>query len=150
MNTTRSNRRRGGRVAEAAVLMASAGAASACTPSSGAAQGASTLSVVVPDAGAAVSLPFTVTVATGEPLGESDTGRHHIHIWYDGNEDQYQISYVENAQVTDAPAGAHTMTVSLRNADHSDAGPRVDVPLTIGGTPASDTPALETGNPNGY
>jgi hypothetical protein len=140
----------------AAALLATVGAAGACAPNAGttesAAGGAGALSVVEPAQGTTVSVPFTVTVQTADPLGESDTGRHHIHIFFDGNEDQYQISYTQSAQVGEAPPGAHTMTISLRNADHSDAGPRVDVPLTIG---TADVPApvptdTATTNPNGY
>jgi hypothetical protein len=144
MFTTPSIRRRGVRVLVAAAFLAASGAISACDSASGA-PASDQLSVVSPAAGATVGLPFTVRVQTGSPLGTTDTGRHHIHIWFDGHEDQYQISYTDTAQVTDAPAGAHTMTVSLRNADHSDAGPRIDVPLTIGGAGSNATT-----DPNGY
>lgn len=108
-----------------------------------------TLSVVEPASGATVSAPFTVKVNSSVPLGASETGLHHIHIWFDGNEAQYEISYSDTAQVTSAPAGAHTMTISLRNANHSDAGPRVDVPITIGGN-GSGTPPTQTRDPYEY
>jgi hypothetical protein len=97
------------------------------------------LSILEPASGANVSTPFTVRVKTSEPLGTSESGNHHIHIWFDGNEEEYQISYSDTAQISVVPAGAHKMTVSLRHANHSDAGPRVEIPLTVGtgGAPAT-------------
>lgn len=110
----------------------------ACDSSTSAA-GDDALSILEPASGANVSIPFTVRVRTSQPLGTTETGNHHIHIWFDGNETKYQISYSDTAQVAAAPSGAHKMTVSLRNANHSDAGPRVEIPITVGGAGAPAT-----------
>jgi hypothetical protein len=119
-----------------ALLLGACGTSGASQPGT---SGDLKLSVTSPASGANVSMPFTVKVTSSVPLGTTETGLHHIHIWFDGNDSQYQISYTDTAEVTNAPAGTHTMTVSLRNANHSDAGPRVDVPVTVGGTGAVST-----------
>src|SRR5262245_38706554 len=66
--------------------------------SGGGGSGEATLSVADPASGANVSLPFTVKVNSSVPLGTTDTGLHHVHIWFDGHEDQYKISYTATAQ----------------------------------------------------
>lgn len=129
----------------AGVLLLALGA---CNSSPAApAAGDDKLSILEPASGASVSTPFTVRVKTSEALGTTETGKHHIHIWFDGNEAKYQISYSDTAQVADVPAGAHKMTVSLRNANHSDAGPRVEIPITVG---AGGAPAPTKSDDNGY
>jgi hypothetical protein len=88
----------------------------------GGAGGGLALTVLEPAAGADVSVPFTVTVDTSVPLGPSESGRHHVHIWFDDDEDNYLIVESDTTRVNAAPTGAHVMHVSLRNANHSAAG----------------------------
>lgn len=126
--------------AAAAVLMATI---TACSGSEGtAAEGSDlSLSIVEPASGATVAAPFNVKLESSSPLGPSESGKHHVHIWFDDNEADYVIVESDTVQITDAPAGQHTMHVSLRNANHSPAGKEVTTPLTIGGAPASPAPA---------
>lgn len=107
----------------------------ACTGTHGATGGDSgKLSVIVvePASGATVSTPFTVKVDSSVPLGPSESGQHHVHIWFDDNESDYLIVESNTTQITDAPSGQHTMHVSLRNANHSPAGAEATTPITIG------------------
>ncbi|RZU76188.1 hypothetical protein EV384_4818 [Micromonospora kangleipakensis] len=107
----------------------------ACTGTNGATGGDSgKLSVIVaePVSGATVSIPFTVKVDSSVPLGSSESGQHHVHIWFDDNETDYLIVESNTTQITDAPSGQHTMHVSLRNANHSPAGAEATTPITIG------------------
>lgn len=107
----------------------------ACTGTNGATGGDSgKLSVIVvePTSGATVSTPFTVKVDSSVPLGPSESGQHHVHIWFDDNESDYLIVESTTTQITDAPSGQHTMHVSLRNANHSPAGAEATTPITIG------------------
>jgi hypothetical protein len=125
----------------AAVLMAML---TACGGSESSAAGGGDLSLrnVEPVSGATVAVPFTVRVESSAPLGPSESGKHHVHIWFDDNESDYVIVESDVVQITDAPAGQHTMHISLRNANHSPAGKEVTTPLTIGGgAPASPAPA---------
>jgi hypothetical protein len=112
--------------------------------------GGGTLSVAAPAPNSTVSTPFQLKVVTSVSLGTTETGRHHIHVWFDGNEDKYQILYGDTGQVGDVPAGSHTMTVSLRNANHSDAGPRVEVPITVGAGGAPSAGPVKSNDPYDY
>jgi hypothetical protein len=82
-------------------------------------------------------VPFTITFTSSVPLGDESTGRHHVHLYFDGNDDDYLIVRDTTVQVQNAPAGAHTMHMSLRNANHTPAGAEAEVPLTI--TSAGDS-----------
>jgi hypothetical protein len=107
----------------------------ACTGTSGTTGGDSgKLSVIVvePISGATVSTPFTVKVDSSVPLGPSESGQHHVHIWFDDSESDYLIVESNTTQITDAHSGQHTMHVSLRNANHSPAGAEATTPITIG------------------
>ena len=125
----------------------------ACTGTNGATGGDSgKLSVIVvePTSGATVSTPFTVKVDSSVPLGPSESGQHHVHIWFDDNESDYLIVESTTTQITDAPSGQHTMHVSLRNANHSPAGAEATTPITIGsggGTVPSPSSASEGTSP---
>jgi hypothetical protein len=134
------------------VLPALAACDSTGSPSGSGAGGGGgvTLSVVEPAQNSTMSTPFQLKVATSVSLGTTETGRHHIHVWFDGNEDKYQILYSDTGQIRDVPAGSHTMIVSLRNANHSDAGPRVDVPITVGAGGAPSAGPVESDDPYGY
>lgn len=135
----------------AAALMATLTACGGTDSSAGGDSGLS-VTVVEPVSGAAVAVPFTVKVDSSVPLGPTESGKHHVHIWFDDNEADYLVVESDTVQITDTPAGQHTMHVSLRNANHSPAGAEATTPVTIGGGPGgSTTPASSpTTNPYGY
>jgi hypothetical protein len=108
-----------------------------------------TLEIVTPAAGAEVTQPFTLQVRSSEPLGEPDTGRHHVHVWFDGKEADYKINYTDSFRVTGLPAGEHVITAALANADHSPAGPKADVTVNVGGGQTATTGAGPGGYDNG-
>jgi hypothetical protein len=91
------------------------------------------LAIASPADGASVTEPFTLKVSSSVPLGEPDSGRHHVHIWFDGQEADYKINYTDSFQVEGLPAGEHVLTAALANADHSLAGPRSEITVTVGG-----------------
>ncbi|GAA4459547.1 hypothetical protein GCM10023170_059240 [Phytohabitans houttuyneae] len=113
-------------IAAAAALTLAAGGLVACgddgSAGSGGAGGGMTVSVLEPSAGADVRVPFTVKVDSSVPLGPSESGKHHVHVWFDGDEDNYVIVESDTTQINAAPTGEHVMHVSLRNANHSAAG----------------------------
>ncbi|MDQ7908329.1 hypothetical protein RB614_27760 [Phytohabitans sp. ZYX-F-186] len=123
--------------AAAAVLLLAAGGLAACggdegTDSGGSGSGGGmTLTVLEPAAGADVAVPFTVKVDSSVPLGPSESGRHHVHIWFDGDEENYLIVESDTTQVAAAPTGEHVMHVSLRNANHSAAGVEATTRLVV-------------------
>jgi hypothetical protein len=115
--------------------------------------GGDALSVAVskPAPNATVIVPFTVTVATSVPLGTTDTGRHHVHIWFDDHANDYRVVEAPTVEITDLAAGQHVMHVSLRNANHTPAGVETQLPITVGGAPANPAPAgTEPDQPYGY
>lgn len=113
--------------------------------------GGLSVSVAEPAAGATVSVPFTVTVQASVPLGTTESGRHHVHIWFDDNADDYQVVEAPTTQVTQLSAGKHVMHVSLRNANHSPAGAETQVEITVGDGSGGTQPAPATSAPgSGY
>jgi hypothetical protein len=101
-----------------------------------------TLEIVAPEDGAEIGLPFTVELESSEELGPPEEGVHHVHVYFDGNDSEYEIVEAETWDVTtiQAPAGEHTLHASLRNADHSPAGVETEITVTVGqgGTDGGD------------
>ncbi|MEJ3744835.1 hypothetical protein WEI85_16255 [Actinomycetes bacterium KLBMP 9797] len=107
--------------------------------------GGMSVTVVEPAAGAEVQVPFTVRVDATTELGPQESGKHHVHVWFDDDEDNYTMIEADSGPITKAPSGEHTMHVSLRNANHSAAGVEATTELTItGGTPGEDAPGPYT------
>jgi hypothetical protein len=99
--------------------------AAACT--SGASAGGSSdlsLKIVSPKNGAHVTVPFTLRLDPSVPLGNTDTGRNHVHVGFDGQSVDVERNLVfgDSCTVTNLAPGKHTIEASLRNADHSAAG----------------------------
>jgi hypothetical protein len=97
-----------------------------------------TLSITAPSDGAEVSVPFTVEIDSSEEIGATDTGLHHVHVYWDGDESAFTLVETDSVEITDAPEGQHTLTASLHNADHTPAGVEVDITLTVGDGGESD------------
>ncbi|HEX6325974.1 MAG TPA: hypothetical protein VFZ72_05335 [Jiangellaceae bacterium] len=97
-----------------------------------------TLSITAPSDGAEVSVPFTVEIDSSEEIGTTDTGLHHVHVYWDGDESAFTLVETDSVEITDAPEGQHTLSASLHNADHTPAGVEVDITLTVGEGSESD------------
>jgi hypothetical protein len=130
----------------AGVLMLAAACGDGGTAGSG---GGMTLTIVEPAADSTVTTPFTVRVQSSVPLGPTSSGQHHIHVWFDGNEAQYQVVEADNVEI---PSGAlspgqHVIHASLRNANHSAAGVEAEVTVTTtgGGAPGATPSPSSTG-----
>jgi len=105
----------------------------------GGGSGGTKVAIESPTADSTINTPFTVKVTSSEDLGPSDSGKHHIHLYFDDREDQYEIVEAADWEVpADSPAveglepGEHTMHISLRNADHSAAGSEGETMVTLG------------------
>jgi hypothetical protein len=76
-------------------------------------------------------------------LGEPDTGKDHVHIFVDGNSNDYTVVGGDSFEVTGLSNGEHTVDVTLQNADHSPAGAedKVDVMVSSSGSqsPSDDS-----------
>jgi len=97
-------------------------------------EGGVTLEIVSPESGAEIGVPFNVEVESSEELGSPEEGLHHVHLFFDGNDSEYEIVEAATWEVTtiQAPAGEHTLHASLRNADHSAAGVETQIDVMVG------------------
>lgn len=127
-------------VALTLVLAACGGDDEASTTSGG--EDGPSVEIVEPADGAEVGVPFTLVVNSSEELGATDTGNHHVHIYFDGDDSSYEVIESGNGEeheiTAESPAlegvepGEHTLNISLRNADHSAAGAEAEVTVTVG------------------
>jgi hypothetical protein len=97
--------------------------------------GDDSFAITSPTDGAEVSIPFTLEFSSDEKLGPTDTGALHVHVFYDGDDSDYEVVESDSFEVTGLSAGEHIVTASLRNADHSAAGAEdeITVEVTDGG-----------------
>lgn len=116
----------------------------------GSGSGGSGQSVTInePADGASVDFPFMLNLDSSVELGPTESGNHHVHLYFDGDDSKYEVVESDSMEITDAsPAaeglrsGEHEMNISLRNADHSPAGFETSVKVNVGGDakqPADD------------
>lgn len=104
------------------------------------------LAITAPEDGAEVTVPFTLQFDSSVPLADIDTGEHHVHVWYDGDDGNYEVVTSDTFEVASLSPGEHTITVSLRNADHSEAGVEEEITVTVtGGETGEGTEEDDTG-----
>jgi hypothetical protein len=136
----------------AIVLVAATGCGSdtadAGSTGSGSGSGAKTVTIKEPADGASIDIPFTLRLESGVELGTTESGKDHVHLYFDGDDSKYEVIESDSMQITDKSpaveglkAGKHEMDISLRNADHSAAG--FDTKITVnvnggGGDTSSD------------
>ena len=107
---------------------------------SGAQQGKAPLTITEPKNGATVTLPFTVKYTTSQALGPTDSGKDHVHVFLDGKSNEYTVVTANTYEIKNAPAGKHTVDVTLQHADHSPVGPKAQVSVNVsGGGTGGDT-----------
>lgn len=104
--------------------------------------GGPSVEIMQPADGDSLQVPFSLVVESSEELGTTDEGLHHVHVYFDGNDDTYEVIETpagEEIEIgPDSPAmegvepGEHTLDVSLRHADHSAAGAEDSVDVMIG------------------
>jgi hypothetical protein len=140
-----------------ALLLLAAG----CGGDSGSADSASdgsggglSLRIVEPAGDASVSTPFMVKVESSVALGTTESGKHHIHVWFDDNANDYQVVESDQVEIAsgDLAPGEHVIHASLRNANHSAAGAEAEqkVMVTGGGGAPAVTSSAEDSGPYGY
>jgi len=108
-----------------------------------------TLTITSPTSGATVTTPFTLTFTTSVPIGPTDSGKDHVHLFIDGKTQNYKVVTSTRTQVSNLSPGKHTVGVTLQHADHSSAGATpASVTVTVSGgggaTPSSSS------SPSGY
>jgi len=89
------------------------------------------LEIDEPMDGTRVQAPFNVGFSSSEDLGTVESGASHVHLWIDGKEDDYVVIEGDSFEIGDISPGEHTITVSLRNSDHSEAGAGDEITVTV-------------------
>jgi hypothetical protein len=116
----------------------------ACGSASGSDSGSDpTLTITSPSDGAAVGSTFEVKWNTNVELGEPDTGRDHVHVFVDGQANDYTVVGGHEFTIKGLSPGEHTVDVTLQHADHSPVGPEdeVHVDVAAGGSGPSTAPS---------
>jgi hypothetical protein len=90
-----------------------------------------TFSITSPSNAAKVKVPFTVTISSSEPLGPTNSGKDHWHLYFDGKETQYKVITLTSTRVTSLSPGKHKIEASLQHADHSPVGPEDEISVTV-------------------
>jgi hypothetical protein len=128
------------RLSFAALLVAIGLIAAACNNDTNAGSGMS-LQIVGPADGDSVTSPFEVKLDASVDLGDPDTGKHHVHLCFDGGscDTEYTLGYGDTIEVKDLAPGEHTIEARLRNADHSDAGASDTITVTVGAAGGTDS-----------
>jgi len=123
--------------------------ASGSNGSSGSAAGGGkpTLTITSPANGARVSEPFMLKFTSNQPIGPTDSGKDHVHLFVDGNSNSYQVVTSSPAMVKNLPPGKHTLKLTLQHADHSPVGPSAEVAVTV--TKGSGSGSGGTGSSGG-
>ena len=93
-----------------------------------------------------------MTFDSNVPLDDPSTGEHHVHLCLDGAdcdvESEYSLVYGDTFEITDLEPGEHTIEASLRNADHTDAGPSDEITVIVGGGGTGSDPDTGSGGDN--
>jgi hypothetical protein len=115
--------------------------------------------VVQPRDHAPVAPNFTVRIRTNVAIGEPDTGRHHIHLYWDGERDEgrYDIVYAKTFRKKGLAPGRHRLDAVIANADHSTTDAHQTLIVTVekqgaatGNTPTSSPMSSSPAGGNGY
>jgi hypothetical protein len=120
--------------------------------SGGGGDGAMTISIADPADGATVEPGFQVEVDPSVDVGEPDTGLHHVHLYYDGNQSdgEYDIVYSVDGPWTvdrDLSPGEHTIEAFIANADHSLTDASDEITVSVGeGAGGGGTDTTESDN----
>ena len=99
-----------------------------------------------PKANQTVTQPFTLEVRSSEEFGETDSGKDHFHLTFDGNSQDYTVETKPKVTIDQLAPGRHTIKVTLQHADHSPVGPEAEVSVMVGnaggGTDSGDSGGL--------
>jgi hypothetical protein len=138
-----------GATAAALVVLAACGSGSDGAGSGGSPE----LTITKPTDGAKVGSSFEVAWDSSVKLGETDTGRDHVHVFVDGHANDYTVVGGNSFTIKGIAPGEHTVNVTLQHADHSSAGAEDEVDVNVGasgGTSETTPPAGSESPDPGY
>ncbi|MET9020022.1 hypothetical protein ABZV93_08590 [Actinopolymorpha sp. NPDC004070] len=118
---------------------------------------AAKIRILSPAEGASVKVPFTLKFDPGVPIGPTDSGKDHVHIFVDGKTNEYTVVTKTSYQIKNLPTGKHTVGITLQHADHSPVGPKARIMVTVtngsakkGGSSGSGKSGSNGGGGYGY
>jgi hypothetical protein len=136
-------------VAIATIAFALAACGSGSDETSGASAGGEKVTITSPSDGDTVDVPFMLTWDSTVPLGPTDSGKDHVHVYLDGQSNDYTVVGGTEFQVKGLSPGEHTVEISLQHADHSPVGPKSEISVTVGAGGGSESPSSDGGG-GGY
>ncbi|HEY8455847.1 MAG TPA: hypothetical protein VIL34_09650 [Actinopolymorphaceae bacterium] len=120
-----------GSLAALAVLTAAcAGTDTTTDTTSDAASSQEGITVMSPKDGASVSVPFTLRFDAGD-IGPEETGKDHVHVFVDGQENDYQVVTENQFKIDGLSEGEHTITITKQHADHSPTGEEAELTVNV-------------------
>jgi len=140
----------------ATVLVATTGCGSGTADAGNSGSGGgNSVTINEPADGASIDIPFTLSVDSGQELGSTDSGKHHLHLYFDGDDSKYEVIESDSMEITsESPAvkgldsGEHELDISLRNADHSAAGFDTNITVNVN-SGGGDQPSDDDGSGGG-
>jgi hypothetical protein len=136
--------------AVAAVTLSACGSSSGGDVSSSGKQGEQ-VTITSPADGASVKMPFVLRWDSTVPLGPTDSGKDHVHVYVDGHSNDYTVVGGNRFQVKGLSPGKHKVEISLQHADHSPVGPKSAVTVNVGSGGSTTSPSpTDTGGDGGY
>ena len=118
-------------------VLAACGSDSDAATGGGSGGGSDALTITSPDDGATIGRDVEVTWDADVELGPPDSGLEHVHVFVDGESDDYTVVGGNSFTVEGLTPGEHTIDVTLQHADHSSAGAEDHVDVTVDGSAGS-------------
>lgn len=139
--------------AVAAVALSACGSSSDDVSSGGSGGGGEKVTIASPADGASVQAPFMLKWDSTVPLGPTDTGKDHVHVYVDGNSNDYTVVGANQFRIKGLSPGKHKVEISLQHADHSPVGPKSAITVNVTGGGSSTNPTTDDsggGDPYDY
>ncbi|MQA02352.1 MAG: hypothetical protein GEV07_06360 [Streptosporangiales bacterium] len=130
-------------------ILATVVLAAACGGSGNGSDGGGKLRITSPSDGASVGQPFTLKFDAGD-IGPPDSGKNHVHVFIDGEEDDYTVVTKGSFVVKGLSNGDHTITVTKQRADHSPTGAEAEIDVNVTGGDKRDDDTDDDGGGYGY
>lgn len=108
------------------------------------------IEITSPADGADVEDGFEVDFASSEDLGATDTGKHHVHLFFDGSDDYEVVETPSYAVDEPLDPGEHTIKAALANADHSLTGDETEITVNVTGDGSGGGSSDTTDDDSGY
>lgn len=107
------------------------------------------LTITSPSNGATVKGPVTLRWTSSVPLGPPATGKDHVHVFVDGQSNDYTVVGGHQFTVKNLTKGKHELDISLQHADHSPVGPEAAITVHVTGSSGSGTTSGGSGGGSG-